>query len=141
MTHKYQTGYFTKHLCSLRVNVLEDEIESLAQNVGLDELVEIIDWDYILSHRRVKPEYQLVYVVKWVFERILVDHLNDMSADWTVWLEIGGYTVSLGVVSKKGSCNILATLYLLWVFKVETKSLSIKFYLVETLTWEYFHLH
>jgi len=81
MTHKYQTGYFTKHLCSLRVNVLEDEIESLAQNVGLDELVEIIDWDYILSHRRVKPEYQLVYVVKWVFERILVDHLNDMSAD------------------------------------------------------------
>ena len=42
--------------------MLEDEVESLAEDVWLDQLVEIVDWDDFLSHRRVQPKYQLISV-------------------------------------------------------------------------------
>ena len=59
MTVEYEARYVFQNAEHFWIDLFKDEIKSFGQQVRLNLLIVVVDWQYVLNKSRVKPEYLL----------------------------------------------------------------------------------
>ena len=57
MTVEYEPWYVSQNTEHFRIDLFKEEIKSFGQQVRLNLLIEVVDWQNVLNKSRVKPEY------------------------------------------------------------------------------------
>ena len=57
MTVEYEAWYVSQNAEHFGIDLFKEEIKSSGQQVRLNLLIEVVDWQNVLNKSRVKPEY------------------------------------------------------------------------------------